>query len=75
MKMKQFIAIFVMSGIVVNSLFILRVFMEILVFGESRAIEPVRFILWGEILLSLGILVGSVIFFKKNINRMIDENN
>lgn len=75
MKFKQFILIFVMSGFVVNSLFILRVFMEILVFGESRAIEPVRFILWGEILLSLGIFVGAIIFMKENINRMIDENN
>ncbi len=75
MKFKQFILIFVMSGFIVNSLFILRVFVEILVLGESVAFEPNRYILWIEILLSLGILVGSVMFYKKNMDRMIDENN
>jgi len=64
-KLKQILVLSLYVGFMVNSLFIFRVFMEIAIFGQITAIEPTRWILWIELIISFIIFVGSIVILVK----------
>lgn len=71
---KNVLIVALLMGFIVNSLFIFMVFIQIWLFGFSRAVEPNKWILYFELVFSGSIFFGSIYFGKKYINEMVKPN-